>query len=138
LDEEDDDDPRFLFTLSLHCRRFCPNLGGSILGVLQALNHHPIESILTTLLNEITAVMDNFILVLDDYHMLDSKAVDDALTFFFEHLPPQMHMVITTREDPNLPIPRLRVRNQLTEMRAADLRFTPVRSRRISQSGDEP
>jgi LuxR family maltose regulon positive regulatory protein len=69
--------------------------------------------------------MENFILVLDDYHMLDSKAVDDALTFLLEHLPVQMHIVITTREDPNLPIARLRVRSQLTELRAADLRFTP-------------
>ena len=57
--------------------------------------------------------------------MIDSKPVDNALTFLLEHLPPQMHLVITTREDPNLPLARLRVRNQLTELRATDLRFTP-------------
>ena len=63
--------------------------------------------------------------MLDDYHVIDSRAVDEALTFLVEHLPPQMHLVITTREDPALPIPRLRARRQLIELRAADLRFTP-------------
>ena len=92
---------------------------------LQSPQPPPIESILTALLNEITTIPDNFILVLDDYHLIDSKPVDNALTFLLEHLPPQMHLVITTREDPNLPLARLRARNQLTELRAADLRFTP-------------
>ena len=62
------------------------------------------ESILTTLLNEITTLPDSFILVLDDYHVIDSKPVDEALTFLLEHLPPQMHLVIATREDPPLPL----------------------------------
>jgi LuxR family maltose regulon positive regulatory protein len=78
------------------------------------------------LINEITTISDNFIFVLDDYHIIDSKPVDNALTFLIEHLPPQMHLVIATREDPPLPLARLRVRGQLTELRAADLRFTPV------------
>ena len=67
-----------------------------------------------------------FILVLDDYHALDSVPVDEAVTFLLEHLPPQMHLVIATREDPHLPLARLRARGQLTELRAADLRFTPA------------
>ena len=86
----------------------------------------PTESILTSLLNEITTIPDNFILVLDDYHLIDAKSVDNVLTFLLEHLPPQMHLVITTREDPNLPLPRLRARDQLTELRVTDLRFTPA------------
>ena len=57
---------------------------------------------------------------------LDAKPVDNALTFLLEHLPPQMHLVIATREDPHLPLARLRARGQLTELRAADLRFTPA------------
>ena len=97
-----------------------------MLGVLQSPQPPPTESILTTLLNEITTIPDNFILVLDDYHVIDSKPVDDALTFLLEHLPPQMHLVIATREDPHLPLARLRARGQLTELRAADLRFTPA------------
>ena len=80
---------------------------------------------LTALLNDIVTVPDTFILVLDDYHVVDAKPVDDALTFLLEHLPPQMHLVITTREDPRLSLARLRARGQLTELRASDLRFTP-------------
>ena len=70
-------------------------------------------------------IPDNFILVLDDYHMIDSEPIDHALTFLLDHLPRQMHLVIATREDPSLPLARFRVRGQLTELRAADLRFTP-------------
>jgi LuxR family maltose regulon positive regulatory protein len=86
----------------------------------------PPESILTTLLNEISAISNNFILVLDDYHVIDSKAIGTILSFLLKHLPPQMHLVITTREDPNLPLARLRARDQLTGLRATDLRFTPA------------
>jgi len=96
-----------------------------VLGVLQAPQLPPIESVLIALLNEITTIPDNFVLVLDDYHMIDSRPVDEALTFLLEHLPPAMHLVIATREDPHLPLARLRARGQLTELRAADLRFTP-------------
>jgi len=95
------------------------------LAILESPQPPPIESILTILLNEITIIPDNFILVLDDYHVLDSKPVDSALTFLLEHLPPQMHLVIASREDPDLPLARLRARGQLAELRAADLRFTP-------------
>jgi LuxR family maltose regulon positive regulatory protein len=62
---------------------------------------------------------------LDDYHVLDARPVDDALAFLVEHLPPQVHLVIATREDPALPLARLRARGQLTELRGTDLRFTP-------------
>src|SRR4029079_11078975 len=83
------------------------------------------ESMLTTLLNEITTISGTFALVLDDYHAIDATPVDQALAFLLDHLPPHMHLVITTREDPQLPLARLRVRGQLTELRATDLRFTP-------------
>ena len=71
-----------------------------MLAALQSPQPPPSEVILTTLLNEITTLPDHFILVLDDYHVIDSKPVDEALTFLLEHLPPQMHLVIATREDP--------------------------------------
>jgi hypothetical protein len=76
--------------------------------------HRKPEAILTNLLNEIATVKDGFVLVLDDYHVIDTRAVDDAITFLLEHLPPRMHLVVATREDPNLPLPRLRARGQLT------------------------
>jgi LuxR family maltose regulon positive regulatory protein len=103
------------------------NIGAGVLAVLHASQPQPppTELLLTELLNEITTIQDDFILVLDDYHLTDSKPVDEALTFLIEHLPPHMHLVIATREDPHLPLARLRARGQLTELRAADLRFTP-------------
>lgn len=81
---------------------------------------------LTTLVNEISRCPDKFILVLDDYHWIDSKSIDTALSFLLMNLPPQLHLVIATREDPNLPLARLRVQGQLTELRLTDLRFTSL------------
>ena len=126
LDEGDNDPTRFLTYLVAALQTIAANIGAGVLAVLQSPQPPPIESILTALLNEITTIPDNFILVLDDYHVIDSKPVDEALTFLLEHLPPQMHLVIATREDPHLPLARLRARGQLTELRAADLRFTPA------------
>jgi LuxR family transcriptional regulator, maltose regulon positive regulatory protein len=124
LDEEDNNSTHFLNYFIAALQTIAVNVGEGALLVLQSPQPPPIESILTTLLNEIISIPYNFIFVLDDYHLTDSKAVDNALTFLIEHQPPQMHLVITTREDPNLPLARLRVRDQLTELRAADLRFT--------------
>jgi LuxR family transcriptional regulator, maltose regulon positive regulatory protein len=140
LDEGDNDLVRFLTylvsalqTLAMRSPRrgsavegIVVNLGAGVLAALQSPQPPQSESILTALLNEITTLRDHFILVLDDYHVIDSKPVDNALTFLIEHLPPQMHLVITTREDPQLPLARLRARSQLTELRAADLRFIPA------------
>ena len=126
LDEGDNAPHRFLAYLVAALQTIAANIGAGVLAILQSPQPPPIESILTTLLNEITTIPDNFVLVLDDYHVIDSKPVDEALTFLLEHLPPQMHLVIATREDPHLPLARLRARGQLTELRAADLRFTPA------------
>ena len=125
LDEEDQDLVRFLSYLVATLQTIAPKIGAGVLAALQSPQPPFTESLLTSLLNEIVTIPDNFILVLDDYHVIDSKPVDEALTFLLEHLPRQMHLVITTREDPHLPLARLRARGQLTELRAADLRFTP-------------
>ena len=125
LDEGDSDLMRFLSYLVASLRTIAADIGEGVLGALQSPQPPPTESILTALLNEIDTVPDDFVLVLDDYHVVDAKPVDDALTFLLEHLPPRMHLVIATREDPHLPLARLRARGQLTELRAADLRFTP-------------
>ncbi len=125
LDEGDNAPTRFLTYLVAALQMIAPNIGAGALAVLQSSQPPSIESNLTTLLNEITSIPDNFLLVLDDYHVVDSKAVDQALTFLVDHQPARMHLVITTREDPSIPLARLRVRGQLTEVRAADLRFTP-------------
>ena len=125
LDEEDKDSTRFwtYFIYSLQGLR--PDLGNAALALLQSPQAPPITSILTTLINDIATFPDSFATVLDDYHVIDAKPVDDGLTFLLKHLPPQMHLVIASREDPNLPLARLRARDQLNELRAADLRFSP-------------
>lgn len=124
LDEGDADLQRFLTYFIAALQTVLPAVGTGMMAALQSPQLPPIESSLTTLLNEIAGVPDNFLFVLDDYHLVDAQPVDKALTFLLDHLPPQMHLVITTREDPNFPLARLRVRGQLTECRAADLRFT--------------
>jgi LuxR family maltose regulon positive regulatory protein len=125
LDEGDNDPTRFLAYLVAALQTIAADIGESVLDVLQSPQPPPTESILTTLLNEITTIPHDFALVLDDYHVVDAKPVDDALAFLIEHLPPRMHLIIATREDPHLPLARLRARGQLAELRAADLRFTP-------------
>jgi LuxR family transcriptional regulator, maltose regulon positive regulatory protein len=126
LDEGDSDPTRFVTYLVAALQTIAPTIGEGLLSVLQSPQPPPAESIVTALLNDITTFPGHFVLVLDDYHVLDAQPVDQALTFLLDHLPPQMHLVITTREDPQLPLPRLRARDQVTELRAADLRFTPT------------
>jgi LuxR family maltose regulon positive regulatory protein len=126
LDEGDSDPTRFLIYFITALRTIAPTIGEGLLAVLQSPQPPPAESVLTALLNDITSIPDHFVLVLDDYHLIDAQPVDQTLTFLLDHLPPQMHLVITTRADPQLPLARLRVRDQMTELRAADLRFTPA------------
>jgi LuxR family transcriptional regulator, maltose regulon positive regulatory protein len=126
LDEGDNDPTRFLAYLVAALQTIGSTIGAGVVGVLQSPQPPSTELILTALLNDITTVPDHFILVLDDYHVIDAKPLETALTFLLEHLPPQMHLVIATREDPQLPLARLRARDQLTELRAIDLRFTPA------------
>ncbi|UCC75826.1 MAG: tetratricopeptide repeat protein [Anaerolineales bacterium] len=124
LDEGDDDPTRFLAYLVAALRTTEANIGKGVLSALQSPQPPPVEAVLISLINEIAAVHSRIILVLDDHHTIESSAVDDALAFLLERLPPRMHLVIASREDPPLPLARLRARGQLTEVRASDLRFT--------------
>lgn len=139
LDEADNDLARFLTYLVAALQTIAPNIGPGILDLLQTSSPQPslVESILTAVLNEVAALSNDpaalptdakpgFILVLDDYHTIHTNAINMALSFLIEHMPPHMHLVIATREDPPFPLARLRARGQLTELRAADLRFTPA------------
>jgi LuxR family transcriptional regulator, maltose regulon positive regulatory protein len=124
LDEGDNDPVRFITYLIAALQTIKAGLGEGVLSTLQSHQQPQVEMALTTLLNEISSIPDSFLLILDDYHVIDSKPVDDTLAFLVEQPPPQMHLVIATREDPSLPLARLRVRGQLTELRTADLQFT--------------
>src|SRR5437870_6497399 len=135
LDEGDNDPAHFLTYLVAALQTIAAHVGEGVLGVLQSPQPPPTEAILTTLLNDLTSISDQFVLVFDDYHVIDAKAIDQALTFLLEHLPPHMHLVIATREDPPLPLARLRVGGQLTELRAVDLRFTPSEAAEFLNQG---
>jgi LuxR family maltose regulon positive regulatory protein len=123
LDEGDGDPARFMIYFVAALQLIAPNIGQGVLAALQSPQPPPTESVMTALLNEISTLARDFVLVLDDYHAIDARAVDDALAFLLQHLPPRMHLVIATREDPRLPLSLLRAQDQLAELRAADLRL---------------
>jgi len=124
LDEGDNDPTRFLIYLTAALQTVAPQLGEGVQRALRAPLPPPPAAILPYLVNEIAALPREVVLVLDDYHLIEAAAVDEALAFLLDHAPPQLHLIIASREDPPLPLARLRARNQLTEVRAADLRFT--------------
>ena len=124
IDESDNAPGRFFGYLVAALRTMDPALGSTLLQALQTPDPPEIHDLIPSLVNEIAAADGEFILVLDDWHLLDSRSIDDALTFLVTHLPAQMHLVLLTREDPPLPLARLRGRGQLTEVRTAQLCFT--------------
>jgi LuxR family maltose regulon positive regulatory protein len=124
LDEDDNDPVKFWAYFIKSVQGLQDELGAGAFSLLQSPQTLPINSILTTLINDIIAFPDAFSIVLDDYHIIDSKAIHEGLTFLIEHQPVNMHLIITTRMDPPLPLARLRAKDQLTELRANALRFT--------------
>jgi LuxR family maltose regulon positive regulatory protein len=123
LDEGDNDLARFLDYCVAAIQTVFPEAGKTTQVMLQSPQRPAIEACLSLLINDLVEVERPIILVLDDYHLIQSQAVHDAVTFLLNHLPPQMHLVISTRADPPLPISRLRARGQLTELRLSDLQF---------------
>jgi LuxR family maltose regulon positive regulatory protein len=125
LDEGDNDLVRFLAYFVAGLQTNEGGIGETALAMHQSSQPPPLESILTTLINEIAEIPHNFALVLDDYHVIEAQPIHEALAFLIDHLPPQAHLVISGRSDPPLPLSRLRGRGQLSELRTADLRFAP-------------
>ena len=124
LDQRDNDPALFWTYLVAALRKAEPGVGGGVLSLLQS-PQPPSEAILATLLNDLSGISNDVVLVLDDYHVIDAGDVQDGMTFLLEHLPAQVHLVIASRADPALPLARLRGRGELVEIRAVDLRFTP-------------
>ncbi|TDW77439.1 LuxR C-terminal-related transcriptional regulator [Kribbella pratensis] len=122
--EESDQDPVAFWTYVLTALdRAAPGVADDALTVLQS-GPAPIETILASVLNELSVLPGEIDLVLDDYHLADSLEISRGMTYLLDHLPPQLHLLISTRADPALPLARLRARGELVEVRAADLRFT--------------
>lgn len=138
LDESDSDPARFFTYLIAALQRVDPGIGQGAQAMMQSPQPPPPEALLTALINEIAAASQPFLLVLDDYHLINALPIHQQLAFLLEHQPPQMHLVIATREDPPLPLSRLRARGQTVEIRQADLRFTPEETadflRRVTQA----
>jgi len=124
LDQRDNDPAVFWTYLVAALKTADPGIGADALLLLQS-PRPPIEAIIATLLNDLSAISDDVVLVLDDYHVIEAREVQDGMAFLMEHIPSQLHLVIVGRADPALPLARLRSRGELVEIRAADLRFTP-------------
>ena len=128
LDNSDNDPGRFL-TYVVAALNTIPTVqasgfGEDVLAMLSSPQALPLTAVQAMLLNGLTAVSTPTILVLDDYHLIHAEPIHDLLTFLLEHLPSTIHLVILSRVDPPLPLPRLRVRREMLEIREKDLRFT--------------
>ncbi len=124
LEPADNEPVRFLTYLTAALQTLNSSLGVNILELLEASQSTPLESALIVLTNEITnRQLDDFVLVIDDYHIITNAAIHRAIAFLIDHLPPRLHLVLATRADPPLPLARLRVRGQLVELRTTDMRM---------------
>jgi LuxR family maltose regulon positive regulatory protein len=136
LDEGDNDPTRFLTYLTAALAKLRKGFGEGIRRALQS-PQVILETVLTALVNELVALPFDVVLVLDDYHVIDESVVHEALAFLLEHLPRQVRLVLTSRTapPPPVPLPLLRVRGQLTELGADDLRFTREEAARFLNEG---
>jgi LuxR family transcriptional regulator, maltose regulon positive regulatory protein len=128
LDPEDSDPVRFWRYVVVALDRACGGLGEQVLPLLRARGGGTSQRVVTALVNELAAAGDDLALVLDDYHTIASQSIHNAMAFLLGHLPSRLHVVISSRSDPPLPLARLRAAGQLAEVGAADLRFTPEES----------
>ncbi|HSK94833.1 MAG TPA: LuxR C-terminal-related transcriptional regulator [Candidatus Angelobacter sp.] len=125
LDNGDNEPVSFWTYLITALQTVAPEVGVSALAHLHAPQPRPIEEIVSLLVNDLVELPGEIILVLDDYHLVDTPLVQGGMAFLLEHLPARMHVVMATRADPALPLARLRGRGELVEIRAAELRFSP-------------
>ncbi len=126
LDADDSDSARFLSYVVSALQTVEADFASAVLAALRAPQPPPLEAAVTMLLNSMADIEDELVLVIDDYHHVESSDVDRAMGLLIERMPSPVHLVIATREDPQLPLARLRGRGELMELRAADLRFTPA------------
>jgi LuxR family maltose regulon positive regulatory protein len=124
LDEGDNDPVRFWTYVVGALQTVEPELGTPALALMRNPGGDAVEAVLTTLINEATGLTTKVVLVLDDYHSVRNREIYEGVEFLVEHLPPTLHVVLSGRSDPPLPLPRLRARGELNEIRAEELRFT--------------
>ena len=122
--DADDNDPRRFLTNVVAALQATAQVGVDAAALLQTGGAGVARGVVVSLLNDLDGLDGPFVLALDDYHVIDSGEVHEAMTFLLDHLPAHAGVAITTRADPPLPVSRLRTRGELLELRAADLRFT--------------
>ena len=124
--EKSDNDPRLFFSyLIASLQKTSPAIGEQARQLLESPQLPPLQAILSSILNDLARIDGQCVLVLDDFHVIHSNVIHEAMTFLVDHLPPGKHIVITTRSDPALPLHRYRSRGQMVEVRADGLRFSP-------------
>lgn len=129
LDPDDNDPLRFCQSLIAACQSLQSGLGRMALALLASARQPPfpqphLETVLTLLLNDLAGLKENRLLLLDDYHVITSPRIHQTLTFFLEHLPPALSLIVLTRHEPPLPLLRWRVGGELSEVHTATLRFS--------------
>jgi LuxR family transcriptional regulator, maltose regulon positive regulatory protein len=124
LDLGDSDPARFWRYVAAALDRLRPGIASRVAALLSGPQQPPLEAVLTAVVNELTGVGEETVLVLDDYHLVEDPAVHGSLAMLLERLPPQLRLVLASRADPSLPLARLRASGQLSELRERDLRFT--------------
>jgi LuxR family transcriptional regulator, maltose regulon positive regulatory protein len=126
LDETDDEPQRFWTYVVTALLRTTPGLGDAALVALRVPGIDPIDVALPALLNDLSGTDAKQTLILDDYHLLTDARIHEGVEYLLSYLPPSLRLVIASRLDPPLPLARMRARGELTEIRAADLRFSPA------------
>jgi LuxR family maltose regulon positive regulatory protein len=125
LDKGDNDPARFWAYLQAALQRATSAIENSIPDILHNYDDAPgLEALLTDLINELDKLQQPLVLVVDDYHNIDTQSIHDGLNMLLEHAPAQFHMVLSTRADPPLPLARFRARSEMMELRQSDLCFT--------------
>jgi LuxR family maltose regulon positive regulatory protein len=124
LESNDDELVRFWRYVIASLDKLHPVIGEQVQAWLQELRPPNSEEMLTVLINALVALPHDMLLVLDNYHVITAPSIQHSLAFLLEHMPAHFHLIIATRVDPPLPLARFRVRGELVELRAAELRFT--------------
>jgi LuxR family transcriptional regulator, maltose regulon positive regulatory protein len=124
LEKIDNEVPQFLKYLLTALQRIVDSLGGTALEMVESAREINLSHVSSLLINDLYTLEQPIILVLEDYHLIENPEIDAFITALLHQALQTLHLVITTREDPGLPLAHLRVKNQLTEIRAADLRFS--------------
>jgi LuxR family maltose regulon positive regulatory protein len=124
LDASDTDPVNFWTSCIAALRRYQPSPGEEALALLHASQSPPLSTVLVSLLNDIVLLDQEIVLILDDFHLIEDQAIFEGLSFLLDHLPVHLHLVLSTRTDPQLPLGRMRVNGWLIEVRTSDLRFS--------------